>query len=84
MWSCDDFGTTKADTEIYKMAADKIGKPIDKIIFVDDNYNADKTAKMAGMKVCGIYDESSAEYADEIKSVSNHYVNKFCELLELL
>lgn len=83
VWSCDDFGTTKADTEIYKMAAKKIGKSIDEIIFLDDNYNADKTAAIAGMAVCGVYDRSSEEYTDEIKSISNYYINDFCELLEL-
>ena len=82
VWSCDDFGTTKADTEIYKIAAEKIGMPTDKILFLDDNYNADKTARMAGMKVCGVYDLSSAEYADEIKRVSDHYINDFGELLD--
>jgi HAD superfamily hydrolase (TIGR01509 family) len=83
VWSCDDFGTTKADPEIYKMAAEKIGKPIDQILFLDDNYNADKTAASAGMKVCGVYDSSSEEYTDEIKTVSHYYINDFCELLEL-
>ena len=83
VWSCDDFGTTKADTEIYRMVAEKIGRSIEKILFLDDNYNADKTAMMAGMKVCGVYDSSSAEYIDEIKSVSHYYINDFCELLKL-
>ena len=83
VWSCDDFATTKADPAIYAMAAKKIGKPIGEILFLDDNYNADKTAASAGMKVCGVYDLSSAEYADEIKRVSNHYINDFCELLDL-
>ena len=83
VWSCDDFGTTKADVEIYKMSAKKIGKPINEIVFLDDNYNADKTAALAGMTVCGVYDRSSEEYADEIKSVSNYYINDFGELFEL-
>ena len=83
VWSCDDFGTTKADTEIYKMAAKKIGKPIDEIIFLDDNYNADKTAVSAGMKVCGVYDRSSEEYADEIKRVCDYYISDFCGLFEI-
>jgi len=81
VWSCDDFGTTKADPNIYTMVAQKIGKPIEEILFLDDNYNADKTAKSAGMKVCGVFDESSAEYADEIKSVTDHYIYDFLELL---
>lgn len=83
VWSCDDFGTTKADTEIYRMAAERIGKPIDEILFLDDNYNADKTAAEAGMAVCGVYDSSSDEYTDEIKAVSHYYINNFRELLDL-
>ena len=82
VWSCDDFGTTKADVEIYKLAADKMGKPVDEVLFLDDNYNADKTAKAAGMKVCGVYDASSEDYVDEIKSVSDHYIYDFAQLCE--
>jgi len=83
VWSCDDFGTTKSDPKIYKMAAEKIGKDPDQILFLDDNYNADKTAASAGMKVCGVFDASSAEYTEDIKRVSDHYVSDFSELLSL-
>lgn len=83
VWSCDDFATTKANPEIYKMAADKIGTTVDKVLFLDDNYNADKTAKTAGMKVCGVYDASSAEYTDEIKAVADYYIDDFAELLDI-
>ena len=81
VWSCEDFGTTKADPEIYKMAADKMGAPVGEIIFLDDNYNADKTAKEAGMIVYGVYDPSSDEFVDEIKSVTDKYIVNFKELL---
>lgn len=83
VWSCDDFATTKADLEIYKMAAEKIGVPVSSVLFLDDNYNADKTAKSAGMKVCGVFDPSSAECADEIRSVSDYYITDFSEILIL-
>lgn len=83
VWSCDDFGTTKADPQIYKMAAERIGKPIEDILFLDDNYNANKTAVSANMKVCGVYDSSSEEYMEEIKCVSDHYIYDFVELLDL-
>jgi HAD superfamily hydrolase (TIGR01509 family) len=83
IWSCEDFGTTKADPEIYKMAAERIGKPIEDILFLDDNYNADKTAASVNMKVCGVYDMSSEEYTEEIKRISDHYIYDFSELLEL-
>ena len=81
VWSCDDFNTTKADLEIYKMAARKIGQPVEKILFLDDNFNADKTAKEAGMAVCGVYDDSSSEYEEEIRSVTDMYIYRFSELL---
>lgn len=81
VWSCDDFNTTKADPNIYKMAADRIGKPVDQILFLDDNYNADKTAKAAGMAVCGVYDDSSAEYEAEIRGITDRYIYRFSELL---
>lgn len=83
VWSCDDFATTKSDPSIYVKAAEKLGEPINTILFLDDNYNADKTAKAAGMKVCGVFDESSAEYADEIKAVADYYIYDFIELLDI-
>ena len=82
VWSCDDFTTPKADPEIYRKAADRLGVAVGEVLFLDDNYNADLTAKTAGMKVCGVYDESSAEYVEEIKSVCDKYIYDFCELLD--
>ncbi|MBR1968037.1 MAG: HAD family phosphatase [Clostridia bacterium] len=83
VWSCDDFNTTKADPEIYRMAAERMGCKVGDVLFLDDNYNADKTAKSAGMKVCGVFDKSSEEYVLEIKSVSDYYIYDFKELLEI-
>ena len=82
VWSCEDFQTTKSDPEIYRRAAEKIGVPVNEMIFLDDNYNADKTAKEAGAIVYGVFDETSAEYAQEIKAVTDKYVTDFIELLE--
>lgn len=81
VWSCEDFNTTKSDPEIYKIAAKKMGVPVEEVIFLDDNYNADKTAKSAGMIVYGVYDLSSKEYTEEIKTVTDRYINDFIELL---
>ena len=83
VWSCDDFGTTKADPNIYKLAASKIGITEKDVLFLDDNYNADKTAKTAGMRVCGVYDLSSDEYTEQMKSICDHYIYDFSELLDL-
>ena len=40
-----------------------------------------KSAKAAGMKVCGVYDDSSREFEEEIKSVTDFYIHDFSELL---
>lgn len=81
VWSCDDFETTKANPEIYKMAAEKMGVSVSDAIFLDDNYNAVKTARDAGMRVFGVYDKSSAEYVEEMKNISERYISDFSELI---
>ena len=81
VWSCEDFGTTKADPNIYKMAAESIGKDVSEIIFLDDNLGADTTAKAAGMIVYGVFDESSSEYVDEMKRATDKYIYDFSELI---
>ncbi len=83
VWSCDDFGTNKADPNIYKMAAEKLGASVDKVLFLDDNSGALGTAKTAGMRVCGVYDPTSADCKDAIKKEADHYVDRMAELLEI-
>lgn len=82
VWSCEDFDTTKSDPNIYHLAAQKLGLPVDEVIFVDDNVNAVKTAKLAGMRSYAIYDASSAEYEEEMRAISHRYVKNFAELLD--
>lgn len=81
IWSCEDFATVKSDPNIYKMAAKRLGKEVGEVIFLDDNYFSAKTAKDAGMISIGVYDDSSAEYVDEMKANTDGYIYKFDELL---
>ena len=81
VWSCDDFDTTKADPQIYVLAAKRLNRSVEEILFLDDNLNADMTAKAAGMRVCGVYDESSKDYVDQMKAATNLYIYDFKELL---
>lgn len=83
VWSCDDFATTKADPQIYVMAAERLQTSVDRVLFLDDNLNADTTAKAAGMPVCGVYDDSSEDYVNQIKAVTDYYIYDFQELLDL-
>lgn len=81
LWSCDDFGTTKADPEIYRMAAERLGVEVGEIAFADDNLGACTTAKKAGAYVIGVFDESSVDYEQEMREVSDKYIYSFCELV---
>lgn len=81
VWSCEDFATTKDDPAIYRMAAERIGRDVGKIVFVDDNLLAVKTAKEAGMRAYGIYDVTSAELRPEIEAVADRYLFTLRELL---
>lgn len=83
IWSCDDFSTTKADPNIYVMAAQRMGKSVEDVLFLDDNLNADTTAKSAGMLVCGVYDDSSKDYVAQMKAATDYYIYDFQELLYL-
>jgi HAD superfamily hydrolase (TIGR01509 family) len=83
VWSCDDFSTTKADPEIYRAVAKKLGVSVQEVLFLDDNLNADATAKEAGMQVCGVYDASSADYAEQMRATCDFYINDFSELLQI-
>ena len=82
VWSCEDFGTSKADPRIYEMAAERIGRRVEEVIFLDDNLDADRTAKAAGMIVYGVFDESSRAYADAIRAATDRYITDFSELLD--
>ena len=83
VWSCDDFHTTKADPGIYTQVAEKLGAAVEQILFLDDNLNADLTAKKAGMPVCGVYDASSKEYVEQMKQANDYYIYNFKELLAI-
>lgn len=80
VWSCDDFKTTKADPEIYRQAAARLGKTVDRVLFLDDNYGANETAKKAGMRTCGVFDETSREYIAQIQALTDHYIYDFSQL----
>ncbi len=84
VWSCEDFGTTKSDVNIYHMAAARLSDIAENCIFVDDNIGAVTTAKKSGMTVVGIYDESSADMRAEIAAAADAYIHIMEELPQVL
>ncbi len=83
VWSSDDFGTGKSDPDIYRQAAARMGADVSEVWFFDDNLLANETAKTAGMRTCGVYDDSSAGDEEKIRAVTDAYVRVFSEILAL-
>lgn len=81
VWSCDDFATTKADSEIYRMVAKKLDTGVGEYLFIDDNLNAVKTAKDAGVPSFGIFDKSGEAFREELRAAADGYLMKLCDLL---
>ena len=78
-WSCEDFGTTKSNPDIYRMAAARMGLREDEISFFDDNILALQTAKTAGLYTVGVFDESSADDEASIRALADEYVYRLAE-----
>ncbi|MFA7637224.1 MAG: HAD family phosphatase [Monoglobales bacterium] len=80
VWIVDDFDSTKAEAKIYHDVAKRLGKNVNECIFLDDNFGAISAAKEAGMITIAVYDESSADLADEMKKAADKYIYHFSEL----
>ncbi len=80
VWSGDDFPTNKSDPEIYRMVAKKIGVNLEEIAFLDDNVNADKAAKIAGVYTIGVYDKTSEKDRELFGQICHAFINDFSEL----
>ena len=83
VWSCEDFGMNKANPEIYRLAAQRIGAAVEEILFLDDNPGADRAAKEAGMRVCAVHDAFTEEFTEEMKRDNDAYIDDFEQLLDL-
>ncbi len=83
VWSIDDFGYPKSEVIIYEEAARRLNAELSDCVFVDDNLTCCTTAKKAGMKVVGIYDETSSNLVEEIKAASDRYVYGFDEIIDI-
>ena len=83
IWSCDDLNMKKTDVAIYDKVAEMIGTAKGEILFFDDNPDAIKTAKAAGLLTCGVYDESSREFIDIMKQTADRYIYDLGELMEV-
>ena len=81
VWSSEDFGLLKSDTRIFSAVAQRLNVDLADCTMVDDNLKVLTTAKKAGVKTIGVYDEMSADNESEIRALADMYVYKLTEML---
>ena len=64
------------------IAAKKCGVDRGKCLVFEDVINAAKSAKSAGMKVCGVFDERSRAHREDMKNLCDFYIDSFKELIK--
>ncbi len=72
--SCSDVGKSKEFPDIFYMAIDAMKTSVEDTWVFEDGLYSIKTAKKAGFKTVGVYDEVSKKDQPEIKAVSDIYL----------
>lgn len=77
----DEVSRGKTFPDVYLLAAKKLGVSPTECIVFEDILPAIKGAKAAGMKVVGVYDDSSKEQEEEIIDYADMYITEYNELI---
>ena len=80
VWTIDDFGLTKAQPEIYRQAAERLGAEPGVCTMFDDNLIAISTAKEAGLKTVAVYDSTSKGAEASMRATADRYIHDFDEI----
>lgn len=80
MITCEEAGAGKTSPKIFELAKDRLQTKKEETWVFEDSLYAIKTATEAGFPVCGIYDEYSKKNMEEIKALSDIYVEDFAEI----
>ena len=80
VWSVEDYGIPKTDTNLFYKVADRIGEKPENISFFDDNMTAVINSKKSGYHTVGVYDAQTDEQIKEMKKHTDLFVYTFEEL----
>jgi beta-phosphoglucomutase-like phosphatase (HAD superfamily) len=80
----DEVGCGKSQPDIFLLAAQKLGVPPGDCMVFEDILPAIKSAKSAGMKVCGVYDEAAVSDWEQIKETANYAITDWKTAFHLL
>ena len=77
----DEVKKSKNNPDVYLLAAKKLNVQAKDCIVFEDIIEAVKGAKLAGMKVVGVYDTHSDDQKDILKETCDKYILSYNELL---
>lgn len=80
--SIHDIGLDKRTPELYHVIAGLLKVPERECVVFEDTLFAAESARQAGMRVVGVYDEMSRSHWDELRRVASRAVHGFDELLD--
>lgn len=83
VFTCTEVGAGKDTPEIFLAALNYLGTPIEDTYVFEDSLFAIKTAKNAGFPTVGVYDRFSDYQIDEVKAISDVFINGFDELIKM-
>lgn len=78
----DEVNKSKDNPDIYLLSAKKLNVAPEDCMVYEDILPAVTGAKLAGMKVTGVYDDASMDQMDMLKEKCDLYINNYHELLK--
>jgi HAD superfamily hydrolase (TIGR01549 family) len=82
--TADDVSTGKDNPEIFNICADRFGAQAKDVFVFEDSLHALITAKNAGFKTIGVYDQTSESMKEKMMEISDHYLNDMSEIKAVL
>ncbi len=79
----DEVERKKGFPDIYWLACEKMGVRAENSVVFEDIYQGISGAKDGGFKAVGVYDETSAEDEEKIRSRADLYIRDFSELINI-
>jgi len=78
--TASDVGCGKSKPDVFLLTAKKLGVAPEECLLFDDILAAVNSATAIGMKVCAVYDKTSAAHWDEIIKIADYAIHSFEEL----
>lgn len=76
-----EVGRDKRFPDIYLESARRLGASVKDAVVFEDSIYAAITARSAGFRVCGVFDQFSAGAAPAMRKLCSRYITSFSELL---